>query len=107
MEMGADYIGCGPTFPSSTKSFDAFAGLLFLREVAALLLERKSNLPAFAIGGINLANLPQLLETGMTRVAVSNAIWRADSPAKAAQAFTKQLKCLVQKVNEPKNDDAT
>lgn len=66
---GASYIGCGPTFPSSTKQFDSFPGLFFLREVAAEI-----SLPAFAIGGITLENLPEVLGTGMKRVAVGGAI---------------------------------
>ena len=32
---GANYLGCGPTFPSGTKHFDHFPGLDFLRQVAA------------------------------------------------------------------------
>jgi len=70
---GADYIGCGPTFPSSTKPFDHFPGLAFLREIA-----REIALPAFAIGGITLQNLPQVLATGIQRVAVAGALTTAD-----------------------------
>lgn len=65
---GADYIGCGPTFPSQTKSFDHYPGLDFLRQVAAEI-----KLPAFAIGGITLENVEQVLGTGIKRVAVSGA----------------------------------
>jgi thiamine-phosphate pyrophosphorylase len=65
---GADYIGCGPTFPSQTKSFDHYPGLDFLRQVAAEI-----SLPAFAIGGITLENVEQVMGTGMKRVAVSGA----------------------------------
>ncbi len=65
---GANYLGAGPTFPSTTKSFDKFPGLDYLREVA-----REISLPTFAIGGINVDNLPQVLGTGITRVAVSSA----------------------------------
>lgn len=65
---GADYIGCGPTFPSQTKSFDHYPGLDFLRQVAAEI-----SLPAFAIGGIKLQNIDQVLATGIKRVAVSEA----------------------------------
>lgn len=65
---GANYLGAGPTFPSTTKSFDEFPGLDYLREVAAEI-----TLPTFAIGGINADNLPQVLDTGITRVAVSSA----------------------------------
>jgi thiamine-phosphate pyrophosphorylase len=66
---GANYLGCGPTFPSGTKHFDHFPGLAFLRQVAAEI-----SLPAFAIGGITRENLPEVLATGFTRVAVGGAI---------------------------------
>lgn len=78
-QAGADYIGCGPTFASQTKNFDTFAGPAFLRETA-----KQVPLPMFAIGGISAANLPQVLETGCRRIAVSNAIHGATEPAKAA-----------------------
>lgn len=66
---GANYIGCGPTFHSSTKTFDEFPGLAFLREVCA-----ETSLPAFAIGGIDHDNLADVLATGIKRVAVSGAL---------------------------------
>ena len=66
---GANYLGCGPTFPSGTKHFDHFPGLDFLRQVAAEI-----TLPAFAIGGITRENLPQVLATGFTRVAMSSGV---------------------------------
>ena len=43
---GANYIGAGPMFPSSTKSFEEFPGIKFGIQVAAY------SIPAFAIGGI-------------------------------------------------------
>lgn len=69
---GANYLGAGPTFPSTTKSFDKFPGLDYLHEVA-----EEISLPTFAIGGIDAENLPQVLETGITRVAVSSAATQA------------------------------
>lgn len=69
---GANYLGAGPTFPSTTKSFEEFPGLDYLREVAAEI-----SLPTFAIGGIDAENLPQVLETGITRIAVSSAVSEA------------------------------
>ncbi|MGQ9607313.1 MAG: thiamine phosphate synthase [Thermogutta sp.] len=77
---GADYIGCGPTFPSPTKRFEAFPGLAFLRQVAAEI-----RLPAFAIGGIREGNLGMVLETGFYRVAISSGITGAEDPAAAAK----------------------
>jgi thiamine-phosphate pyrophosphorylase len=91
MELAVDCIGCGPTFASNTKNFSALAGLAFLKEVAAYLQSTGSALPAFAIGGIELANLKSLLATGIKRVAVSKAIWGAESPGNAAEAFRQAL----------------
>lgn len=68
---GANYLGCGPTFPSGTKHFDRFPGTEFLRQVAAEI-----SLPAFAIGGITLENVPQVLATGFSRIAVGGALAR-------------------------------
>jgi thiamine-phosphate pyrophosphorylase len=77
---GADYIGVGPTFPSTTKAFAEFPGLDLLRSVA-----REIRLPAFAIGGVTRENLPQVLETGVTRIAVSAAVNEAPDPAAAVR----------------------
>ncbi|MBN2580649.1 MAG: thiamine phosphate synthase [Pirellulales bacterium] len=79
---GANYIGVGPTFPSGTKTFDQFPGLELLRAVAGEI-----RLPAFAIGGITLENLPTVLETGVSRVAVREALVNAPDPAAAAREF--------------------
>jgi thiamine-phosphate pyrophosphorylase len=66
---GADYLGVGPTFPSTTKSFAEFPGLDFVREVAAEI-----SLPAFAIGGITAANVGEVVAAGLRRVAISGAV---------------------------------
>jgi thiamine-phosphate pyrophosphorylase len=83
---GANYIGCGPTFPSGTKHFDRFPGLEFLRQVAAEI-----SLPSFAIGGITRENLPQVLATGFTRVAVGGAIRDQSSPDLTASELLAML----------------
>jgi thiamine-phosphate pyrophosphorylase len=83
---GADYVGCGPTYPSTTKEFQEFTGLEFLSQVA-----QATNLPAFAIGGLTLERLDEVLATGLHRVAVQSAIWNAPDPATIAQAFLARL----------------
>ncbi|MGB9688869.1 thiamine phosphate synthase [Thermogutta sp.] len=83
---GANYIGCGPTFPSSTKQFSHFPGLDFLREVASEI-----TLPAFAIGGINESNIEEVLNTGISRVAVSAAVVDAPDPPAAAKRLLAKL----------------
>jgi thiamine-phosphate pyrophosphorylase len=48
--------------------------------------------PWFAIGGISLARLDEVLSAGATRVVVVRAITEADDPAAAAGSFTRRLR---------------
>jgi thiamine-phosphate pyrophosphorylase len=89
IEFGADYVGCGPTFPSSTKSFERFSGVAFLEQARPLLEE--SNLPGFAIGGIDETNILEVVKVGFQRVAVSKAIWNAESPGDSAKRLKAAL----------------
>ncbi len=84
---GADYIGVGPVFTSSTKSFQQLAGLDLVRQVAA-----EVTLPAFAIGGISLDNIDQVLAAGGRRIAVSSAICGAEAPAEITRRFGEKLR---------------
>lgn len=83
---GATYLGAGPTFASGTKQFDHFPGLDYLRQVAA-----EVSLPTFAIGGITVDNLPDVLATGITRVAVAGAVTGAENPAAAVANLRAKL----------------
>jgi thiamine-phosphate pyrophosphorylase len=93
---GASYIGVGPTFPSGTKSFAELAGLEFVRQVA-----ETTSLPAFVLGGVNLDNLPAALAAGARRVAVSQAICRADDPRAATARFHAALDSCAPKTSVP------
>lgn len=84
-KSSADYIGCGPTFPSTTKQFDRFSGLEFLHQAAA------TSLPAFAIGGITLERLPKVLETGFRRVAIAGDVHQASDPYQRVREYRKYL----------------
>ena len=83
---GASYIGVGPTFPSGTKDFAALAGPDFIRAAVA-----ETTLPAFAIGGINLETIGEAVAAGARRVAVSQAVARADDPRRAAAQLLRAL----------------
>jgi thiamine-phosphate pyrophosphorylase len=87
---GADCIGCGPTFPSRTKSFGDFPGLDFLRQAS-----HETALPAFAIGGIDETNLAAVIATGIHGVAISGGIWNAEQPVEMAM----RMRDLIDKSN--------
>ncbi len=83
---GADYIGCGPVFAGRTKTFESYVGPPFLREVAAEIV-----LPAFAIGGIDLQNLNQVIETGIRRIAVTGVVRDVADPKRVAAELKRRL----------------
>jgi thiamine-phosphate pyrophosphorylase len=83
---GANFLGAGPTFASQTKSFDEFAGLSYLREVAAEI-----RLPTFAIGGISRENIEDVLTAGISRAAVGAAVTQAQDPGSAASELLAML----------------
>jgi thiamine-phosphate pyrophosphorylase len=83
---GADYIGIGPTFPSTTKGFETLAGPEFIAAGA-----KETSLPAFALGGINAKTIAEAVAAGATRVAVSAAICQADDPRSAAVQLRNSL----------------
>lgn len=72
-EDGADYIGYGPVFATSTK-LDAgpVSGLTDLKNVCEAV-----NIPVVAIGGIGLSNIHQIADAGAKSAAVISAIVRA------------------------------
>ncbi|MGB8652334.1 MAG: thiamine phosphate synthase [Mycobacteriales bacterium] len=87
VEAGVDYFCVGPTWPTPTKPGRPAPGLDLTRHAAALGTER----PWFAIGGIDLDNLDQVLDAGATRVVVVRALTEAADPRAAAQALKARL----------------
>lgn len=83
---GADYIGVGPVFVTPTKAGRAAVGLDYVKFVAENI-----EIPFFAIGGIDLTNVQQVLDAGATRVAVVRSIINAQSPSGAAEGFKERL----------------
>ncbi len=83
---GADYIGVGPVFPTATKPGIKPVGLDLVRKVA-----ERIKIPFFAIGGITLDNIGQVLEAGATRVAVVSALLRVSGIKNTAAEFKRKL----------------
>ncbi len=84
---GVDYFCAGPVWATPTKPGRPAAGLSLLGHVARSAPGR----PWFAIGGISLDRLEEVLAAGATRVVVVRAITEADDPAAAARAFAGRL----------------
>lgn len=87
---GADYVGVGSVFPTSTKGRDVpVSGATALAPLGARA--ESAGVPAFAIGGITTANVPDVARAGFRRVAVTAGILAADDPRAAAAAFQAAL----------------
>jgi thiamine-phosphate pyrophosphorylase len=88
----ADYYCTGPVWPTPTKPGRAAPGLPLVRFAAGLGDKQGGGRPWFAIGGIDLSNLGQVLDAGARRVVVVRAITEADDPAGAAAGLSARLR---------------
>lgn len=87
-QPGVDYLCAGPVWPTPTKPGRAAPGTKLLEYAASLRTGR----PWFAIGGIDLGNLDQVLRAGARRVVVVRAITEAPDPGAAAAALARRLR---------------
>jgi len=85
---GFDYIGFGPLFPTPTKAGRPAIGL---DEIAAMEQQVGSRIPAFCIGGITQATLPQVLAAGARRIVLVSALLQAPDVAAATHAIRCRL----------------
>ena len=86
LAAGADYIAIGPIFATGTKPTAKPVTLDYVRWAAANVTT-----PWFAIGGINLQNLDEVLAAGAKRICVVSAILNAPDVAKAGAEFRRKL----------------
>ncbi|MEL6440271.1 MAG: thiamine phosphate synthase [Cyanobacteria bacterium J06621_8] len=82
----ADYVGVGPFYETPTKPGKAATDKEYIDYVKA-----KCPVPWFAIGGIDLSNLEEVLTKGAQRVAVVRAIMQAEQPTQVTRQFLAQL----------------
>ena len=85
---GADYLGIGPAFTTSTKPQAK-------KTISASLinkLKQKINIPFFVIGGINQDNINKVVSAGVKRAAICNAILKAKNISREAKFFSGALK---------------
>ena len=78
---GADYIGCGPfQYTTTKKNLSPVLGLEGYRHIISQMKKTNIHLPIVAIGGITPKDIPSLMETGITGIALSGSILRAERP---------------------------
>ena len=83
---GADYLGVGAVFPTSTKQNTVSLSPETLREIC-----RAVKIPVVAIGGIRADNIGSLCGTGIDGAAVVSALFASENPKKAAEQLTASL----------------
>ena len=93
---GADYIGCGPfRFTTTKKKLSPILGLDGYSHIIEQMTAYGINIPVIAIGGILLQDVPDIMQTGVSGVAVSGAILNANNgyePVTTMKRFINELK---------------
>lgn len=86
----ADYIGCGPFRFTTTKAkLSPILGLDGYREIVGRMRSAGINLPIVAIGGITASDIPSILSTGVSGIAISGEVLRAENPSLKMQKILK------------------
>ena len=86
-QAGADYIGVGAVFGTSTKKDARNLTVEKLKEITGAV-----SIPVVAIGGINSKNLMELAGSGVDGVAVGSAIFAAEDPGQATALLLAQAR---------------
>ena len=85
---GANYIGCGPfRFTTTKKRLSPILGLDGYKSIVEGMKREGIDLPIVAIGGITADDVPSILATGVTGIALSGAILNADNPVDETRRF--------------------
>lgn len=93
---GADYIGCGPfRFTTTKEKLSPVLGLEGYRSITKGMKDKGIDLPIAAIGGITAEDIPAIMATGVTGIALSGTVLRAKDPAA-------EMRKLIEIVNESK-----
>lgn len=86
-EAGADYLGAGTVFETSSKDTDPAIGIDGLAAVCAA-----TDRPAVGIGGIDAENASRVVDAGAAGVAVISAITTAEDPRDATERLSSAVR---------------
>lgn len=86
----ANYVGCGPfRFTTTKKGLSPILGLEGYRNIIRQMQEADIHIPVVAIGGITIADIPAILSTGVTDIALSGTILTAEDPVSQTKEIIK------------------
>ena len=85
-EEGADYLGVGAIYPTTTKVVTIITEVSTLNDIAA-----QTGMPLVAIGGLNAANIPVLYDSMADGIAVVSAIMKSENPRDTAALLKRQV----------------
>jgi thiamine-phosphate pyrophosphorylase len=92
---GADYIGLGPyRFTTTKKNLSPILGLKGYQEILNQCRAANMYIPIIAIGGIELDDIENIVQTGVHGVAVSSLIALANDKKQVVSQINKQLKAV-------------
>lgn len=87
---GADYIGCGPfRFTTTKEKLSPVLGLEGYASIVSQMKQAEIHLPIVAIGGITADDIPSIIETGVTGIALSGTVLRAEDPIEETRKIIK------------------
>ena len=89
-EGGADYLGTGAIFPTTTKENAPITLISTLKTICQTVA-----IPVVAIGGLTSENIDQLAETGIAGVAVVRDLMQAEDIEAKTQAFLTKLDDII------------
>lgn len=87
-KQGANYIGCGPfRFTTTKKNLSPLLGLEGYAAILEQMQQKQIDLPLIAIGGITTEDVPDLVDLGVSGIAISGAILEAPKPEVMMRRF--------------------
>ena len=89
-EGGADYLGTGAIFPTTTKENAPITLISTLKTIC-----QRVTIPVVAIGGLTSENIDQLIGTGIAGVAVVRDLMQAEDIEAKTQAFLTKLDDII------------
>jgi len=89
-ENGVDYVGLGPfRFTTTKKNLSPVLGLEGYREILNKCIETNITLPVLAIGGITIDDISEIMDTGVSGIALSSTILEAGDPVREVEMIIK------------------